>query len=76
MEQLDLAEPFADACDTLTEYYVNAMLETVAGDVGTREEYYRRIKVVEDIQTQIISIVNDGKMARAQLDEERKSSFH
>ena len=73
MEQLDLSDAFADACDTLCDFYMHALLVSAPADVGSREEYYRRIKVVEDIQTQIISIVNDGKMARAQLDAERDS---
>jgi|TARA_R110000824_G_scaffold198214_2_gene382185 hypothetical protein len=75
MDQLNLSEPFTDACDTLTENYVNRLLETEIGDTVVREECYRRIRVIEDIQTQILSIINDGKMASAQI-EERNNSVH
>lgn len=59
----------AECFKTLEETYTYAWRNTTIEDVGAREKLFLAINVVGKVRDHLQAVVNDGKLAAAQLKE-------
>lgn len=71
---------FNDALATLEAEYIKAWKATLLRDTDGRERVWQAVQIVGKIKDHIVAVLNDGKLAAAQLKElaentERKKRF-
>lgn len=62
---------FAKAFDDIKTEYINVWMNSPARDVEGREKLFLMLKQVEKLQITLTSAMEDGKMARVQMEYER-----
>lgn len=62
---------FAKAFDDIKSEYTNAWMNSPARDAEGREKLYLMVKLAEKLQATLTLSMEDGKMARIQMEYER-----
>lgn len=62
---------FAKAFDDIKTEYTQAWMNSPARDAEGREKLYLMVKLAEKLQATLILSMEDGKMARVQMEYER-----
>jgi hypothetical protein len=57
-----------DAIAQLRLDYIAAWEMTGINDATAREKLYLRVKMLDDFQSQLIKVVNNGKLAKAEIE--------
>jgi len=70
--QLLRNDMFKEAFETLSAYYVEALLNTDLDDDQGRERLYLSVHVLRDIHAHIESVMRTGQMAGVQIDEAKQ----
>ena len=65
-------ELFIEAFEYLDEQFVEAWRTSNVGDEGAREKIFHLMQALGAVKGYFQSVVEDGKMAQAQLDEFRR----
>jgi hypothetical protein len=65
---------FNEAVEALKAEYYSAWLTSTADDVDGRERLRIAAVTVEKIKSHLIAMMNDGKLARAQIEQLRKAA--
>ncbi len=62
-------EVLSEAFDKLEQSYISAWRATVIDDVAAREKLFLAINIVGKVRDHLATVVADGKLAQAQLNE-------
>ena len=62
---------FADAIEKLKLAYTDAWLNSPARDEEGREKIYQFMQALKSVEEHLVSVVQTGELAKAQLDELR-----
>jgi hypothetical protein len=73
-------ELLRESFTSLSDSYTNAWKETKIEDVASREKLFLAVNIVGKVQEHLIKVLNDGKLAAAQIREiaeaaERRKRF-
>lgn len=72
MDKLERDDLLNEAIDALVNWYMTNLLNSEPHDSELREECYRRVHTIRDLQRQIITFVDDGTISEMQLRQESK----
>jgi len=69
---------FRNACQTIRDRAQDAFRNSEQGEGGDlqRRTAHLRLVILEEIVTELLAVVDDGKYAQAELDNLRKSQKH
>ncbi len=62
-------EAYVDAFDAVRARYTNSFINTSEDDTATRERAYMAIRMLDEVQSQLESMMDKGKLAKSHLDK-------
>jgi hypothetical protein len=62
-------EVYADAFKEIRERYTDSFINTAEHDTATRERAYMAIRMLDEVQAHLESVMDKGKLAKQYLDK-------
>ena len=62
-------EVYREAFDTIRNRYIDALINTAEDDVQRRERAYTAIRMLEEVESHLLSMMDKGKLAKQFLDK-------
>lgn len=62
-------EVYREAFDTIRNRYMDALINTAEDDVQRRERAYTAIRMLEEVESHLLSMMDKGKLAKQFLDK-------
>jgi len=62
-------EAYKDALVTIRNRYVESLINTAEDESAKRERAYMAIRMLEEVEAQLVSVMDKGKLAKQYLDK-------
>lgn len=62
-------EAYKDALVTIRNRYVESLINTAEDESAKREKAYMAIRMLEEVEAQLVSVMDKGKLAKQYLDK-------
>jgi hypothetical protein len=62
-------EAYKDALVTVRNRYVESLINTAEDESAKREKAYMAIRMLEEVEAQLVSVMDKGKLAKQYLDK-------
>ncbi len=62
-------ETYKDALATVRNRYVESLINTAEDESAKREKAYMAIRMLEEVEAQLVSVMDKGKLAKQHLDK-------
>lgn len=62
-------EVYTEAFDTIRNRYIESLINTAEDDVQKRERAYTAIRMLDEVQSHLLSVMDKGKLAKQFLDK-------
>jgi hypothetical protein len=62
-------EIYKDALVTVRNRYVESLINTAEDESAKREKAYMAIRMLEEVEAQLVSVMDKGKLAKQHLDK-------
>jgi len=62
-------ETYKDALVTVRNRYVESLINTAEDESAKREKAYMAIRMLEEVEAQLVSVMDKGKLAKQYLDK-------
>ncbi len=62
-------ETYKDAFVTVRNRYIESLINTAEGETAVREKAYMAVRMLDEIESQLISVMDKGKLAKQHLDK-------
>lgn len=62
-------EVYTEAFDTIRNRYIESLINTAEDDVQRRERAYTAIRMLDEVQSHLVSVMDKGKLAKQYLDK-------
>ena len=62
-------EVYTEAFDTIRNRYIESLINTAEDDVQRRERAYTAIRMLDEVQSHLVSVMDKGKLAKQFLDK-------
>jgi len=62
-------ETYKDALVTVRNRYVESLINTAEDESTKREKAYMAIRMLEEVEAQLVSVMDKGKLAKQYLDK-------
>ena len=62
-------EAYKDALVTVRNRYVESLINTAEDESTKREKAYMAIRMLEEVEAQLVSVMDKGKLAKQYLDK-------
>jgi hypothetical protein len=62
-------ETYKDALVTVRNRYVESLINTAEDESAKREKAYMAIRMLEEVEAQLVSVMDKGKLAKQHLDK-------
>jgi len=62
-------EAYKDALVTIRNRYVESLINTAEDESTKREKAYMAIRMLEEVEAQLVSVMDKGKLAKQYLDK-------
>ena len=62
-------EAYKDALVTVRNRYVESLINTAEDESAKRERAYMAIRMLEEVEAQLVSVMDKGKLAKQYLDK-------
>jgi len=62
-------ETYKDAFATVRNRYVESLINTAEDESAKREKAYMAIRMLEEVEAQLVSVMDKGKLAKQHLDK-------
>lgn len=62
-------ETYKDALVTVRNRYVESLINTAEDESAKRERAYMAIRMLEEVEAQLVSVMDKGKLAKQYLDK-------
>jgi len=62
-------ETYKDAFVTVRNRYIESLINTAEDDTATREKAYMAVRMLEEVESHLVSVMDKGKLAKQHLDK-------
>lgn len=62
-------ETFKDAFVAVRNRYIESLINTAEDDTAVREKAYMAVRMLDEVESHIISVMDKGKLAKQHLDK-------
>ncbi len=62
-------ETYKDAFVTVRNRYIESLINTAEGDTNVREKAYIAVRMLDEVESHLISVMDKGKLAKQHLDK-------